>query len=147
MPGYKSLLDQVKQKGMMPAVNQALEYADELKSRGVEDLGFEYKRPDLGLDLDVLVKSGDEIKFGCQLKVVEHEHGIGSAARKIAKTQLEGMIDGPKVAILDVHDVRAALTEATVKDVEHFAKKVGATYELRFKDGSVTIPADGQIYP
>ncbi|MET8964236.1 hypothetical protein ABZX69_33015, partial [Streptomyces sp. NPDC004074] len=147
MPGYKELLYQTKQKGMMPAVHQAMEYAAELKSRGVENLAFEYKKPQLGLDLDVLVKSGDEIKYGCQLKDVQQEHGIASAARKIAEKQLVGEIDGPKVAILDVQDTRAALTESTVKDVEYYARRTGATYELRFRDGSITIPANGQIYP
>ena len=124
-----------------------MEFAADLKSRGVQDLAFEYKMPQRGLDLDVLVKSGDEIKYGCQLKDVQHEHGIGSAARKIAEKQLSGEIDGPKVAILDVHDTRAALTESTVKDVEYYARKIGATYELRFRDGSITIPANGQVYP
>ncbi|PAZ13907.1 hypothetical protein CLM62_20680 [Streptomyces sp. SA15] len=147
LPEYRELLNASKQKGMIPAVHQALEYAMELKLRGVEDLAFEYKRPDLGLDLDVLVMSGDEIKYGCQLKDVGQEHSISSAARKIADKQLMGDIDGPKVAILDVHDTRAALTESTVKDVEHYAKKTGSTYQLRFRDGSITIPPNGQIYP
>ncbi|WP_258052928.1 hypothetical protein, partial [Streptomyces sp. Ru73] len=147
MPGYGELLSQCKQKGMLPAVHQAMEFAADLKSRGVDDLAFEYKNKGQGLDLDVLVKSGDDIKYGCQLKDVGQEHSIGSAARKIADKQLAGQISGPKVAILDVHDTRAALTEATIKDVEHYAKKTGATFELRFKDGSVTIPANGQVYP
>ncbi|MFE9098356.1 hypothetical protein ACFYMU_29620, partial [Streptomyces sp. NPDC007264] len=147
MPGYRDLLFQTKQKGMLPAVHQAMEYAAELKSRGVEDLAFEYKNPQRGLDLDVLVKSGDEIKYGCQLKDVQHEGGVASAARKIAEKQLVGEIDGPKVALLDVHDTRAALTERTVKDLEYYARRTGATYQLRFRDGSVTIPANGQIYP
>ncbi|WP_030267369.1 hypothetical protein [Streptomyces violens] len=150
LPGYygkDGLLFQCKQKGMIPAVHQAMEFAAELQKRGVDDLGFEYKAPGQGLDLDVLVKSGDDIKYGAQLKDVDHEGGIGSAAKKIAKKGLGGEISGPKVAILDVHDTRAALTEATVKEVEHFAKRTGATFELRFDDGSVTIPPNGQIYP
>ncbi|MBW8701121.1 hypothetical protein MBT84_16080 [Streptomyces sp. MBT84] len=78
---------------------------------------------------------------------MQQEHGIASAARKIAEKQLVGEIDGPKIAILDVQDTRAALTESTVKDVEYCARRTGATYELRFRDGSITIPANGQIYP
>lgn len=132
---------------MLPAVHQAMEYAAELRAHGVEDLAFEHKLPKENLDLDVLVKSGDEIKYGCQLKDVQHEHGIGSAARKIAQKQLGGDIDGPKVAILDVHDTRAALTESTVKDVEFYAQRTGAVFQIRFRDGSVTIPPGGQIYP
>jgi len=59
----------------------------------------------------------------------------------------QALLGRPQVAILDVHDTRAALTEVTVKEVEHYAKRAGATFELRFDDGSVTIPANGQIYP
>ncbi|SCD27274.1 hypothetical protein GA0115251_10045 [Streptomyces sp. TverLS-915] len=150
LPGYygkSGLLFQSKQAGMIPAVHQAMELAAELQKRGVEDLAFEYKAPAEGLDLDVLVKSGDDIKYGVQLKDVSHEGGIGSAAKKIAKKGLRGAIAGPKVAILDVHDTKAALTEATVREVEHYAERTGATYELRFEDGSVTIPPAGQIYP
>ncbi|WP_431034777.1 hypothetical protein ACQYWQ_13450 [Streptomyces sp. P6-2-1] len=150
LPGYggkNGLLFQSKQAGMLPAVHQAMELAAELQKRGVEDLAFEYKAPGEGLDLDVLVKSGDDIKYGVQLKDVSHEGGIGSAAKKIAKKGLRGAIAGPKVAILDVHDTKAALTEATVREVEHYAERTGATYELRFEDGSVTIPPAGQIYP
>jgi hypothetical protein len=149
MPGYRDLLNQVKQKGMMPAVHQAMEFAVELKSRGVNDIGFEYKGSTRGaeLDLDVLVRSGNEIKYGCQLKDVQAEHSVASAASKIAKKQLVGDIDGPKVAILDIQDSLSALTERTVSEVAHAAMRVGATFELRFRDGSVTIPPNGQIYP
>lgn len=147
VPGYRRMVFDAKQKGMIPAVHQAMEYASELRSRGVRDLAFEEKLPEQGLDLDVLVKSGDEIKFGVQLKVVEGEQSIKSAARKIAEKQLAGDIAGPKVAILDVPDVKGALTDVTIRKVEHFAGKTGATFELRFEDGSVTIPPNGQIYP
>ncbi|MEU9763715.1 hypothetical protein AB0D98_29210, partial [Streptomyces sp. NPDC047987] len=147
LPGYRELLSQCKQKGMLPAVHQAMEFASDLQSRGVKDLAFEYKNKAENLDLDVLVKSGDEIRYGCQLKDVDFEHGIGSAAQKIAKKQLLGEIAGPKVAILDIHDTKFALTESTIKTVEHCAKKTGATFELRFQDGSITIPANGSVYP
>lgn len=147
LPEYKELLNQCKQKGMLPAVHQAMQFASELQTRGVKDLAFEYKNRAERLDLDVLVKSGDEIRYGCQLKVVGAEHSVGSAARKIAETQLGGRIGGPKVAILDISDARAALTETTIRDVEHQAAKTGATFELRFQDGSVIIPSNGQIYP
>lgn len=145
--GYRGMVFDAKQKGMIPAVHQAMEFASELKSRGVKDVAFEVKLPAQKLDLDVLVKSGDEIKYGVQLKVVDAEHSIGSAARKIADKQLAGDIAGPKVAILDIGDAKGALTDVTIRKVEHFAEKVGATFELRFEDGSVTIPPNGQIYP
>ncbi|MEU6014602.1 hypothetical protein ABZ826_11245 [Streptomyces sp. NPDC047515] len=147
VPEYRELLNQCKQKGMLPAVHQAMEFASDLQSRGVKDLAFEYKSKSEKLDLDVLVKSGDEIKYGCQLKDVDAEHSIGSAARKIADKQLAGEIAGTKVAILDIHDTKSALTESTIRDVEHYAKKTGATFELRFRDGSITIPPNGHIYP
>ncbi|MFE7615122.1 hypothetical protein [Streptomyces sp. NPDC057496] len=130
-----------------PNSSDAMEFASDFQSRGVKDLAFEDKRKPEGLDLDVLVKSGDKITYGCQLKVVGKEHSIGSAARKIANDQLSGRIAGPKVAILDIHSTKSALTEATIRDVEHYAKKTGATFELRFKDGSITFPANGRIYP
>ncbi|MFJ2897736.1 hypothetical protein ACIO87_22960 [Streptomyces sp. NPDC087218] len=147
IPEYRELLNQCKQKDMLPAVHQTMEFTSDLQSRGVKDLAFEYKRKPEGLDLDVLVKSGDKITYGCQLKVVGKEHSIGSAARKIANDQLSGRIAGPKVAILDIHSTKSALTESTIRDVEHYAKKTGATFELRFEDGSVTFPANGRIYP
>ncbi|MFC9620995.1 hypothetical protein ACFTXM_13625 [Streptomyces sp. NPDC056930] len=147
VPEYRELLKQCKQKDMLPAVHQAMEFASDLQSRGVKDLAFEYKSKPEKLDLDVLVKSGDEIKYGCQLKDVDAEHSIGSAARKIADKQLAGQIAGTKVAILDIHDTKSALTESTIKDVEHYAKKTGAIFELRFRDGSITIPANSHIYP
>ncbi|MFI1512136.1 hypothetical protein [Streptomyces griseoaurantiacus] len=147
MPGYKDLLSQCKQKGMIPAVHQAMEHAAELQARGVDGLAFEFKDPGKGLDLDVLVKSGNDITHGVQLKDVEQAKGIRSAARKIAEKQLAGEISGTKVAILDVHDVKAALTDAMVRDLEYYAEKSGATFEVRFEDGSITVPADGQVYP
>ncbi|MEU1115170.1 MULTISPECIES: hypothetical protein [unclassified Streptomyces] len=147
VPGYRGMVSDAKQKGMLPAVHQALEFASELKARGVADVSFEAKLPTQKLDLDVLVRSGDEIKYGVQLKVVESEVGVGSAARKIADKQLAGEIAGPKVAILDIHDSKGALTDVTIRKVKHFAEKAGATFELRFEDGSVTIPSNGQIYP
>jgi hypothetical protein len=147
MPGYRDLLSQCKQKGMIPAVHQAMEHAADLQARGVEGLAFEFKDPGKGLDLDVLVRSGDEITHGVQLKDVEQAKGIRSAARKIAEKQLAGEISGTKVAILDVHDVKGALTESMVRDLEYYAERTGATFEVRFQDGSITVPANGQVYP
>ncbi|NYV77859.1 hypothetical protein HW445_26565 [Streptomyces sp. UH6] len=152
-PGYLDLLKQVKQKGMMPAVHQALEFATELKKHGADGVAFEYKNPGSNLDLDVLVKrdgeirTPDDVTYGCQLKDVQNEHGISSAARKIASKQLAGEISGPKVAILDVQDTIGALTEKTLADLEFYAGKTGATFEVRFRDGSITVPPNGQIYP
>ncbi|WP_280870961.1 hypothetical protein [Streptomyces sp. MJP52] len=152
-PGCLDLLNQVKQKGMVPAVHQALEFATELNRHGADGLAFEYKNPGGDLDLDVLVsrdgavKTHEDVTYGCQLKDVQNEHGISSAARKIASKQLGGEIAGPKVAILDVQDNISALAEKTREDLEFYAKKTGATFEVRFRDGSVTVPPDGQIYP
>jgi hypothetical protein len=113
----------------------------------VSDLGFEYKRAEEGLDLGVLVKSGDRTEYGVQLKDMDHAHGISSAGKTIVKKHLFVVIDGPKVAILDVHDIKAALTEKTLKGVEYYASKTNSTWGLRFEDVSVIVPASGQVYP
>ncbi|MDG9721108.1 hypothetical protein QC282_31815, partial [Streptomyces sp. DH24] len=151
LPGYAELLSQCKQvskaSDMSPAVYMAMEHATDLQARGVEGLALELKDPGAGLDLDVLVKSGDRIEYGAQLKDVDSAAGLNSATKGIAAKQLKGPIDGVKVAILDVHDVKGALTDKILARVAARAKMTEATFVLRFEDGSITIPANGPTYP
>ncbi|GCB49401.1 hypothetical protein [Streptomyces sp. NL15-2K] len=99
------------------------------------------------LSLDVLVRSGDRIEYGVQLKDVDSASSLKSATRGIAEKQLLGQIDGQKVAILDVHDIKAALTDKILGLVAHRARLTNATFVLRFEDGSITVPANGPTYP
>ncbi|WP_426569515.1 hypothetical protein [Streptomyces canus] len=151
LPGYGELLSQCKQvsKGsdMSPAVYMAMEHATELQARGVEGLALELKKPEVGLDLDVLVKSGDRIEYGVQLKDVKQTSGLKNATKSIIEKQLKGVIDGQKVAILDVHDTRLALTDNLLGLIAYRAQLVDATFVLRFEDGSITVPANGPTYP
>ncbi|MFF3920351.1 hypothetical protein ACFYZB_44495 [Streptomyces sp. NPDC001852] len=151
LPGYDDLLSQCKQvskdSDMTPAVYMAMEHATDLQAHGVEGLALELKRPEVGLDLDVLVRSGDRIEYGVQLKDVKGVAGLNSATKGIAAKQLRGPIDGLKVAILDVHDTKAALTEKILERIAARAKMTEATFVLRFEDGSITIPANGPTYP
>ncbi|MFJ9468695.1 hypothetical protein [Streptomyces caniferus] len=138
-PGYKDLIFQVKQKDMMPAVHQALEHAAELQDRNVGNIGFELKLPNQNLDLDVLVRSENGIEYGAQLKDLESANGIKSAVTKIAKKQLAGPGVKVKVAILDIDSAKGALTEQALNSVQRAADRTNASFELRFKDGSVTV--------
>ncbi len=151
LPGYKDLLDQCKQvsksSDMSPAVYMAMEHAMDLQRQGVKGLAFEWKVPKDSLDLDVLVRSGDRIEYGVQLKDVDNAAGLNTATRKIAEKQLMGNIDGQKVAILDVHDTKTALTDKILGRIANRARITNATFVLRFEDGSVTIPANGPTYP
>ncbi|WP_245238220.1 hypothetical protein [Streptomyces roseochromogenus] len=151
LPGYDDLLSQCKQvsknSDMTPAVYMAMEHATDLQNRGVQGLALEMKVPEDGLDLDVLVKSGDRIEYGAQLKDVASASGLNSATRGIAEKQLIGSIDGQKVAILDVHDSKAALTDKILGRIAHRARITNATFVLRFEDGSITVPANGPTYP
>jgi hypothetical protein len=151
LPGYEDLLSQCKQvskhSDMTPAVYMALEHAMDLRTHGVDGLAFEWKVPDEGLDLDVLVRSGDRIEYGVQLKDVDSVSGLNSATRGIAEKQLIGTIAGQKVAILDVHDSKAALTDKILGRIAGRARMTNATFVLRFEDGSITIPANGPTYP
>ncbi|MGW1544638.1 hypothetical protein ACWCPM_31210 [Streptomyces sp. NPDC002309] len=151
LPGYDDLLSQCKQASknndMTPAVFMAMEHATDLQRRGVEGLAFEWKVPADGLDLDVLVRSGDRIEYGAQLKDVASASGLNSATRGIAEKQLLGEIDGQKVAILDVHDTKSALTDKDLGRIAHRARVTNATFVLRFNDGSITVPANGPTYP
>jgi hypothetical protein len=147
LPGYGDLLSQCKQGDMTPAVYMAMEHATELQARGHKNLALELKDPDAKLDLDVLIKSGDRIEYGVQLKDVQSVSGINSAAKKIAAKQLAGPIAGQKVAILDIHDLKANVTDDILRRVEGHARRSNATFELRFEDGSITLPANGPVYP
>ncbi|MFD8615084.1 hypothetical protein ACFV09_40445, partial [Streptomyces sp. NPDC059631] len=151
LPGYDDLLSQCKQvsrnSDMTPAVYMAMEHAVDLQSCGVKGLAFEWKVPEEGLDLDVLVKSGDRIEYGVQLKDVQSAAGLNSATKGIAAKQLRGAIDGQKMAILDVHDTKAALTGQMLERIAARAKMTEATFVLRFEDGSITVPANGPTYP
>ncbi|MFJ7946459.1 hypothetical protein ACIQ6K_22810, partial [Streptomyces sp. NPDC096354] len=146
MPGYDDLLSQCKQGDMTPSVYMAMEHATDLQARGAKNLAFEYKRPELGLDLDVLIKSGDRIEYAAQLKDVQSVAGINSATKGIAAKQLAGPIAGQKVAILDIHDTKAALTDKILGRVAGRAKACDSTFVLRFEDGSITVPANGPVY-
>ncbi|MFI1711945.1 hypothetical protein ACH420_48230, partial [Streptomyces griseoruber] len=151
LPGYGELLSQCKQvskaSDMSPAVYMAMEHATELQAHGVEGLALELKKPEVGLDLDVLVKSGDRIEYGVQLKDVQQASGLKTATKGIVEKQLKGVIEGQKVAILDVHDTRLALTDKLLGLIAYRAKLVNATFVLRFEDGSITVPANGPTYP
>ncbi|MGW2934403.1 hypothetical protein ACWDA7_21680, partial [Streptomyces sp. NPDC001156] len=151
LPGYKDLLSQCKQvtkaSDMTPAVYMAMEHATDLQAHGVEGLALELKKPEQGLDLDVLVRSGERIEYGAQLKDVQSVSGINSATKGIAEKQLAGMIDGQKVAILDIHDTKVALTDKILGRVAYRARITNATFVLRFEDGSITVPANGPTYP
>ncbi|MFF6905575.1 hypothetical protein ACFY9Q_06520 [Streptomyces sp. NPDC012389] len=151
VPGFKKaegLLFQVKQKGMIPAVHQAMEHAAELQAKGVKGIEFEVKIPGENLDLDVLVRNGGRIDYGAQLKDVDSVTGIGSAVKKIANKQLLGALDATglpstpidiKAGILDIRGLRSELTERNIQAVQRAADRCNASFELRFDDGSVTI--------
>src|ERR1044072_4904194 len=115
--------------------------------RGVKNIEFEHKKPELGLDLDVLVRSGDRIEYGAQLKNVQGASGINSATKGIAAKQLAGTINGQKVAILDIHDTKGALSDKILGRVAARAKACESTFVLRFEDGSITVPKNGPVYP
>ncbi|MFD3871168.1 hypothetical protein [Streptomyces sp. NPDC058623] len=148
IPNYKELIFQVKQPGMMPAVHQALEHAAELQSKNIDHIAFELKIPERGLDLDVLTRTPDgRIEYGAQLKDVQSVKGIKSAVKGIAEKQLAGGGVDVKAAILDVHDVKGALTERDLATVQRAADRTNASFELRFNDGSITIYPTNAINP
>ncbi|MET8183853.1 hypothetical protein [Streptomyces sp. NPDC005336] len=57
----------------------------------------------------------------------------------IADKQLAGPGVKVKAAILDIHDVKSAMTEQGMKRVQRAADRTNASFELRFEDGSVTV--------
>ncbi|MEK8143328.1 hypothetical protein NKH18_17870 [Streptomyces sp. M10(2022)] len=133
------LLFQVKQNGMIPAVHQAMEHAAELQARGIRNIEFELKLPEMKLDLDVLVRVDGRIEYGAQLKDVDSVAGINSAVKKIAAKQLGGSGVDVKVAILDIKGLKSELTEREIQAVQRAADRTNASFELKFDDGSVTI--------
>ncbi|MEU8465877.1 hypothetical protein, partial [Streptomyces sp. NPDC029003] len=139
IPNYGELISQVKQPGMMPAVHQALEHAAELQARNIGHIEFELKLPEKGLDLDVLTRVDGRIEYGAQLKDVQSVKGIKSAVKGIVEKQLKGSGVDVKAAILDVHDLKGALTERDLSAVQRAADRTNASFELRFEDGSITI--------
>ncbi|MFD9421524.1 MULTISPECIES: hypothetical protein [unclassified Streptomyces] len=139
MPGYKSLIFQVKQGDMIPAVHQAMEHASELRAKSMDNIEFELKLPEEKLDLDVLSRSKNGIEYGAQLKTVESANGISSAVKGIAAKQLAGPGVKVKVAILDIQDAKGAITEQVLNKVQRAADRTNASFELRFQDGSITV--------
>ncbi|MEV4433433.1 hypothetical protein [Streptomyces sp. NPDC049585] len=146
---FDEILKMFKDKTMSPAATMALEHATDLEMRGLKsnEIGFEIKDDVTGLDLDVTTFKADGTPgYGYQLKDVQNIEGISSAVRKAAK-QLTPPGAEYKVAILDVHQPMAALTEEALKKVEIAARKSNAAFHLRFTDGSLTVPGDGYVYP
>ncbi|MFE2433455.1 hypothetical protein [Streptomyces sp. NPDC059409] len=132
---------------MLPAAYMALSHATDLQSRGFPHLAFELKDDATGLDLDVATLRIDGAPhYGYQLKDVNTISGIKSASRKAAKQLMGGTIDA-KIAILDVHQSMTDLTTKMLGEVEFQARRAGATFHLRFTDGSVTVPPDGHVFP
>ncbi|MFG2336649.1 hypothetical protein [Streptomyces yangpuensis] len=151
VPGFKNpegLLYQVKQRGMIPAVHQAMEHAAELQAKGLKGIEFEVKLPAEKLDLDVLVRNDGRIEYGAQLKDVDGVSGIKSAVNKISGKQLKGKIDeetGLPITPVDVKagilDIRGSVTELTQREaqfVQRAADSCNAYFELKFDDGSIT---------
>ncbi|MFJ1868091.1 hypothetical protein ACIOD1_26105 [Streptomyces sp. NPDC088097] len=139
IPNYRELIFQVKQPGMMPAVHQALEHAAELQAKNIGHIEFELKMPERGLDLDVATRVDGRIEYGAQLKDVQSVKGIKSAVNGIAEKQLKGDGVDVKAAILDIHDVKGALSERDLNVVQRAADRTNASFELRFNDGSITV--------
>ncbi|GGN96025.1 hypothetical protein GCM10011579_097020 [Streptomyces albiflavescens] len=150
---YDEILKMCKQgasksnKSMVPAAYMALNQATELQSRGFSHLAFELKDDATGLDLDVTtLRSDGTPHYGYQLKDVDNIEGIKSATKKAA-TQLKGGTADAKIAILDVHQSIADLNAKMFKEAEFQARRAGATFHLRFVDGSVTVPPNGPVFP
>ncbi|NKI44562.1 hypothetical protein [Streptomyces physcomitrii] len=153
IPNYDEILNMCKQgssksqKGMIPAAHMALREATILQNKGFSHLAFEIKDEALDLDLDVAALRPDGTpQYGYQLKDVDSIEGIRSAAKKAAK-QLISPSDTTKFAILDVHRPRAELSAKMFNEVEFQARRAGATFQLRFEDGSITVPADRPNLP
>ncbi|MEU9718235.1 hypothetical protein [Streptomyces sp. NPDC047976] len=138
-PGYRKLLSQIKQAGMTPAVHQALQHAAELQEKGIGHIEFELSLTERKLDLDVATRVDGRIEYGAQLKDVKRAKGIRSAIDGIADHQLVGDGVDVKVAILDIHDTKGALTERDLRAAQGAADRTNASFELRFNDGSITV--------
>jgi hypothetical protein len=153
MRNYDEVLKLFKQvskaNDMSPAATMALEHAADLQARGfpTDELAFEIKDEHTGLDLDVTTLKPDGTPgAGYQLKDVNNIEGISSAVRKVTK-QLTPPGADLKVGILDVHQPMSAMTEQATHKVEEAVRKSGATFQLRFTDGSMTFPGNGGVYP
>ncbi|MFI5631306.1 hypothetical protein ACIA8E_18410 [Streptomyces sp. NPDC051664] len=150
---YEEILSMCKQgatkgsKSMVPAAYMALSHATELQSRGFGHLAFELTDDVTGLDLDVTTLHPDGTPhYGYQLKDVDNIDGIKSAAKKAAK-QLLPDAAAKKIAILDVHQSLTDLNAKMFKEVEFQARRAGATFQLRFHDGSITVPPNRPVLP
>jgi hypothetical protein len=75
------------------------------------------------------------------------QHRGDKSATKKAATQLKGGTADAKIAILDVHQSIADLSAKMFKEAEFQARRAGATFHLRFIDGSVTVPPNGPVFP
>ncbi|MFJ4770737.1 hypothetical protein ACIP88_16705 [Streptomyces uncialis] len=137
-PGIRQVLFDCKQKTMIPAAHQALVHADELLRNGAKGLEFEAKLPQEKLDLDVLLRNEGRIDAGWQLKGVKSVAGIKSAVNGIVDKQLAGEA-GQKVAILEVNDSLTSMTDEILTKVEEAVEATDAVFEMRFRDGSVTV--------
>ncbi|OLZ59013.1 hypothetical protein AV521_46040 [Streptomyces sp. IMTB 2501] len=137
------------QKGMVPAAYMALSHATDLQSKGFTHLAFELKDDVTGLDLDVTTLHPDGTPhYGYQLKDVDNIAGIRGAAKSAAKQLLPDLTGAKKLAILDVHQPMAELNAKMFREVEFQARRTGATFHLRFHDGSVSVPANGHpLFP
>ncbi|MET7916637.1 hypothetical protein ABZU45_11980 [Streptomyces avermitilis] len=150
--GYEKLLDMCKQgptkadpKGMVPAAYMAMQLATDLQGQGIGRVGVELDT--VTFDLDVYTRHPDgAVDYGYQLKDVTNITGIKGAARKAAK-QLAHDGLSHRVAILDVHQPIGNLTPKMFDEAEFQARKSGATFLLRFSDGSITVPPNGPTFP
>ncbi|AXE89383.1 hypothetical protein [Streptomyces sp. Go-475] len=138
-----------EQKGMVPAAYMALSHATDLQSRGFTHLAFELKDGATGLDLDVTTLHADgSPHYGYQLKDVDNIGGIKGAAKSAGKQLLPEVTGAKKIAVLDVHQSMSELNAKMFREVEFQARRTGATYHLRFHDGSVTVPSNGHpLFP
>lgn len=132
---------------MVPAAYMALTHATELQNRGITHLGFEFGEGATPWDLDVYTRNGDgSIDYGYQLKDVQSTKNIDKVAKGAAK-QLQYDPMGPRVAILDIHQHMSRMDARTFTRVERRAQDSGATFLLRFEDGSITVPPNGSVFP
>ncbi|WP_345655766.1 hypothetical protein [Streptomyces tremellae] len=140
MTDYNELLSQVKNYREHNAVYQTMIYADELQRQGFENLGFEIKKPELGLDLDIYSHShsGELPEYAWQLKTVQRTNKITDALTKIAQDQLAGPIPH-KFAVLDIRQPKSAVTAHILRAAQRNSDAINATVEMHFTDGSITI--------
>ncbi|MFE7704444.1 hypothetical protein ACFU6I_01265 [Streptomyces sp. NPDC057486] len=150
--GYDKLLDMCKKgpskgdpKGMVPAAYMAMRLATDLQEHGMRRVGVELDTDTF--DLDVYTRNPDSsIDYGYQLKDVNTIKGINSAAQKAA-TQLAHDGITHRVAVLDIHQSMGELTPRMFREAEFQARDAGATFLLRFTDGSITVPPNGPTFP